>query len=331
MTMGEKALDNSSPLPTFMKAYIKSMRPYYAFITGISGWIGVAFAKFTYPNSYSLTTAIIVLFILFLSWGANQIFNDFLGLQEDRINAPRRPMVTGELHIGYSLSLSVLLIVVGGFISWFLSPIALIPFFLGTILNIAYEYSKGVPFLGNVVFGVMIAMCSAYGYLAMAPDLEIIFTPTRLGALFLVALSNGLMTYYTYFKDVKGDKAAGKITAVVLMGIPKSRILAVLVCFLPSIFLAIFYVNGTLAAVNDPVFLTLASLTLLMQIRTGVNYYLHPTGPKAYFSLSANIQACTATQITIISMFNPILGIVLFIASYVFIRLLFNFHPDEKA
>jgi geranylgeranylglycerol-phosphate geranylgeranyltransferase len=28
------------PMLTFLKAYIKSMRLYYSFVTGIAGWIG---------------------------------------------------------------------------------------------------------------------------------------------------------------------------------------------------------------------------------------------------------------------------------------------------
>ena len=39
---------------TFLRAYFWSMRPYYSFITGIAGWIGVAFARFLYPESVSV-------------------------------------------------------------------------------------------------------------------------------------------------------------------------------------------------------------------------------------------------------------------------------------
>jgi len=81
----------------FWKAYIKSMRLYYAFITGIAGWVGVSFYQFAMPEHYSHARATLLLVMLFLSWGVSQIINDYLGLREDRINAPNRPMVTGEL------------------------------------------------------------------------------------------------------------------------------------------------------------------------------------------------------------------------------------------
>ena len=47
--------------------------------------------------------------MLFLSWGINQIINDYLGLKEDRVNAPNRPMVTGELDPGKALVLTEIL------------------------------------------------------------------------------------------------------------------------------------------------------------------------------------------------------------------------------
>ena len=73
----------------FIACYIRSMRLYYAFITGISGWIGVAFYHFLFPDRADAWRSALILCLLFLSWGINQIINDYLGLKEDRINAPQ--------------------------------------------------------------------------------------------------------------------------------------------------------------------------------------------------------------------------------------------------
>ena len=99
----------------FFKAYVKSMRLYYSFVTGIAGWIGVAYYEFLVKSAseHSIEIAptpekkLVILFLLFLSWGINQIINDYLGLKEDRINAPDRPMVTGELNPKWALLLSI--------------------------------------------------------------------------------------------------------------------------------------------------------------------------------------------------------------------------------
>ena len=79
----------------FIKAYIKSMRLYYSFITGIAGWVGVAYYEYlanlpagarekTIEIIPSEEKKIVILVLLFLSWGINQIINDFLGLKEDK-------------------------------------------------------------------------------------------------------------------------------------------------------------------------------------------------------------------------------------------------------
>ena len=66
-------------LRRFVWAYVKSMRLYYAFITGIAGWIGVSFYGFCMPEHVDLVRNGLILVMLFLSWGINQIVNDYLG------------------------------------------------------------------------------------------------------------------------------------------------------------------------------------------------------------------------------------------------------------
>jgi geranylgeranylglycerol-phosphate geranylgeranyltransferase len=315
----------------FIKSYVRSMRLYYAFITGIAGWIGVAFVRFLYPETTSILKSVIVLSVLFLSWGVNQIINDFLGLKEDRINAPHRPMVTGDLDARSALAVSLVLIAFSLLVTLGMSPWAAVPLVAGIVLNVAYEYAKGVPFLGNIIFGVMISMCTAYGYLAMSPDMSVIFTSSRMSVLFLVALMNGLMTYYTYFKDYAGDKASGKMTAVVLHGIEKSRKIAIIGSLSPSLVFAALKSMGYIEAPVNEVFIFLFIMTLFLQIWTGVLFYKYPTGPKAYYSLVTNFRACTCGQVMLIALFNKELALYLYIATYVFVGFLFNLHEDHKA
>lgn len=135
----------------FLKAYVKSMRLYYAFVTGIGGWLGLSFYEhiaLEYPSAMhelpDLSTKLIILALVFLSWGINQIINDYLGLKEDRINAPERPMVTGQLPPGPALGLSFFFLALTGAFTWFyLQPAAIIPLILGVSLNVLYEYAKG--------------------------------------------------------------------------------------------------------------------------------------------------------------------------------------------
>lgn len=133
----------------FVVAYVKTMRLYYSFITGIAGWIGVSFyfwlkeVRYATPiTSDDYLRGIVVLVILFSSWGVNQIFNDWLGLPEDRVNAPHRPMVSGELNVRWALTTSLTLMGIAAIVSYHLNPWSLIPLFAGFLLNFVYNYSK---------------------------------------------------------------------------------------------------------------------------------------------------------------------------------------------
>lgn len=318
----------------FALAYIKSMRLYYAFVTGIAGWVGVSFYHWLLPQNVNYARSSMILAMLFLSWGINQIFNDYLGLPEDRINAPNRPMVTGELNAKASLWLSSALLVVVLIISFYLNPWSLVPVIAGVLLNILYEYAKAWSLIGNVVFGLSIAMCTAYGFLAAGPTPVPVFTSNRICAFVLVAILNGLMTYYTYFKDYTGDKSAGKRTFIVNHGLNVARKAGVLGAFLPTLTYLLFLSLGWMT-LNDILykqqFVFCALMTVFLQLWTAVLYYRSPVGERTYFCLVTNIRACVAGQITLIAIFNGTLALYLFSASYVFIGFLFDLYKDAKA
>ena len=323
----------------FIIAYIKSMRLYYSFVTGIAGWIGLAFYEYIASSQNtsveiipSISKQIVILTLLFLSWGINQIVNDYLGLKEDRINAPQRPMVTGELNPKKALMVSASLMFFSIFITViYLQPIAIIPALFGSILNIIYEYAKGYGILGNIVFGLMIAMCTVFGFLAAGPIAPPYFTPGQISIVLMVAVINGIMTFYTFFKDYKGDRAAKKNTLVVQFGLRNSRIIALGAAFLPAAIFAILSFLGYINPANNPAFILLGGLALILQLWTGYLYFRYPFGSRTYYSLSANFKACTCGQAAIISLFNTQLSAVLFLSSYLLVGFLFSLHPNSKA
>ncbi len=332
----------------FLKAYVKSMRLYYSFVTGIAGWLGVAFyqyvaelqigeqiARSAVARTIETPTPVekqgVILVILFLSWGINQIFNDYFGLEEDRFNAPERPMVTGELNPHAAMGLSIGLLMVTFVLTWFyLSPIAVIPLVAGVFLNWVYEHAKGYGIWANISFGVMIAMCTIFGFFASGPT-RVYFTIGRTSVLILVGVMNGLMTFFTYFKDYWGDRAAGKRTLVVKYGLRSSRVIGIISSFLPSVLFIIFYfVTGWIAIELNKVFVILGILTVFLQLWTGILYFKNPIGKMTYYSLAVNFRACTCGQAAMVALFNPELGMLLFIFSYVFVGFLFDLHANVK-
>ena len=318
----------------FAFAYVKSMRLYFAFITGIAGWIGVSFYHFLMPQNASYPRSSLILCMLFLSYGINQVVNDYFGLKEDRINAPNRPMVTGELNAKAALMVSVALMAGVIVLSWFLSPWATLPVIAGVLLNILYEFAKSWSLLGNVVFGLSIAMCAAYGFLASGPLPDPVFTSNRVCVFLLVAILNALMTYYTYFKDYRGDAAAGKRTFVVKYGLRTARYAGVAGAFLPTLAFFFFQFMGWLPSADilfQRDFVFCGVVTVFLQLWTAVLFFANPVGRRTYFNLVTNIRACVAGQVTLIAIFNGTLALYLLSASYVLIGFLFDIYKDARS
>jgi len=318
----------------FISAYVRSMRLYFSFVTGIAGWIGVSFYDFCRPGAGDPPRKGLILAMLFLSYGVNQVINDCFGLKEDRVNAPNRPIVNGELDPRSAMLVSVALLGIVGVVSWFLEPWSVAPAAAGVALNVLYEYAKAWSLAGNVVFGLSIAMCMAYGFLASGPPPEVLFTSNRICVFVLVALLNALMTYYTYFKDYKGDKAAGKRTFIVKYGLNTARYAGVAGAFLPTLVFAFFHLMRWLP-LSDVLFMRdfifCAVMTVFLQLWTAVLYFRHPFGERTYFSLVTNVRACVAGQVTIIAIFNGTLALYLLSACYVFIGFLFDLHKDARS
>lgn len=321
-------------LKGFILNYIKSMRLYYAFITGISGWIGVSFYHFIFPERTELGRTSLILVLLFLSWGINQIINDYLGLAEDRINAPNRPMVTGALPAKPALLVTGLSLLVTLVIAWALNPLSVIPLVAGVLLNIVYEYAKAWSLAGNVVFGLMITMCPIFGFLASGPTPEPLFTSNRVSVLALVLMINGVMTYYTYFKDYEGDRLTGKITFVVKYGLQNARYVA-LAAGLFTLCLCLALIGFQALPASDIIykkdFLFVGLTAVLLQCWTGILYFKYPQGPEAYYNLVANFRACAAANCALIAIFDGRTALYLLISSYILIGFFFNFYKDARA
>lgn len=202
----------------FLYYYLRSMRLYYGFVTGTTVLWGIMhaspvnYAHCNRPFSLLDTKAVAALIVGFLAWGVNQVFSDYLDRKEDAVNAPHRPMVTGELAAKPALVLSSVLMGVIGAVSLWISPWALGMLCVGGVLNLAYSRLKSVPVLNVVVYGCAISCCALYGIAAVLGDLRS-SAPEPLenvmDVAFLVLPVHILMCHNSYYKDVPGDRAAG--------------------------------------------------------------------------------------------------------------------------
>jgi len=303
---------------SFLKAYIKSMRPYTLFITGFAGLLGMLVV-----NSYvNLFQKILVLFLLFLSYGINQIVNDLLGLKEDKINAPRRPSVTGELNKTKAIYLTAFIFILGAVLSYYFNPYALIIYFVGYSANFLYEYLKGIPVFGNLWFGATVSLATIYGALAIT-NLTVFeaFSNSNLVYLsFLILLSSSTLCHFTYFKDYLGDKATNKKTLIVLLSPEKSKLVSSIFSIIPFVLLLIIFLFGLWKLESNSIFILLIILTFVVSQLT---FYFCCFNHKKKLVLELNFLTGVLFEISLVALIWPSVAIFSYFLSALFIHIIF--------
>lgn len=310
----------------FIKAYLKSMRPYTFFITGISGLIGMLIVS----SSVNLLQKLVVLILLFSSYGINQIINDLIGTKEDKINAPKRPLISGELNKRKAIIVTIFIFLIGAVLTYWFNPYALIIYFLGYSANFIYEYLKRIPYVGNLWFGLMISLATVYGALAIT-NLTLINTLSNINLLYstiLVALSSSTMCYFTYFKDSKGDKQEKINTLPVILKKKYIKYFNFLMSIIPFLFLVLLFHFKLWLLESNNIFLILIGITFLL---TQYMSYLHSKNLSDYRkALELNFECGVLFQISLIALTYPLLAIILFLFSFLIIKLIFNrMYKDE--
>jgi geranylgeranylglycerol-phosphate geranylgeranyltransferase len=304
----------------FIKAYIKSMRPYSFLITGIGGLIGMLLVE----SSVSLLQKSVVLLLLFTSYGINQIINDLLGAKEDRINAPTRPLVSGELDKKKALIFTFFAFIIGAILTYLFNPYALIIYFTGYLANVIYEYIKGIPLVGNLWFGFMVGLTSIYGALAITnlTLYQILKIPELMGMFFLIALSSSALCYFTYFKDYEGDRQTGIKTLIVSLSPKYARYLNFVMSSIPFVvLLSFFYLNFWNLNPNI-YFLILVPISFILFQCTALVYCFEKYNPKK--ALELNFQSAVLFQTSLITLISPLLAVMLSIASFLIIKIMFR-------
>ena len=281
------------------------MRLYYGFVTLTAGAVGMAL----YQGQSSALVYVFALLILFLSWGVNQIINDYMGRMEDTVNAPQRPMVCGNLNPKRALSVSCAFLLSALIFIIVIRPQACIPLIVGVLLNVVYSYAKGYGILGNFVFGLMIPCCTWFGYLILGGKTEKFFTKYNMLVWIFLVILNILMTNFTYFKDYQGDKKAHKGTLVVKYGPQKVAQFSFIVSFL-VLLMPLFFMK------EWNIFYLLTSLTgCALFIWTGYSYRKNSIGSQTYYNLKYNFAALSVMQASFVCLNYPQLGFLLALLS----------------
>lgn len=318
----------------FVSAYVRSMRLDHAFIIGIAGWTGLACYYFSFPEQIHLLRVFVILSLLILVWGSNQVLIDYLDFTEKCSNASHHPMPGGNLPPTSALVVTVLLLVLVLIAAFKLNPLAIIPLLFGVLLTLLYRHAKKIPVAGNLVLLIIIAVCPIFCFLAAGPGAYPFLTTDRIALLLLLVSINAILIPYASFNNDEINKAAQPPDAAERYSISQLARFCLWTLTFLLILMAVF-VRSNMMPPKDllfvPEFLLLAGATLFLQWWAGCLGVYRLQGSKKHFNMVIKLRACVAGNCTMMAIFNARLAILLLLASYILIEFLFISHKNARA
>lgn len=181
-------------------AYLSIMRPHNCLMTAISVFVGalIVFPSFDLFSSGAIWLAMVAAFLIS---GAGNAINDYVDIEADKINAPRRPIPSGRISKDKALWFSIILFLVGivlaGMVNW---VIFLIAVFNSLLLVIYSTHLQNKLFMGNISISYLVAS----GFLFGGAALSNIAIPAMLAL--LAGLANMAREVVKDLEDMEGDR-----------------------------------------------------------------------------------------------------------------------------
>ena len=270
-----------------MKPYLALARPFTLLppLLGIVSGAVCAWGSAHNPDPSRAVTASVVLTVAlgslcaaFLNAASNAI-NQIYDLEIDRINKPKRPLVTGELSIReawiftwvmYALAiLPTWLVVVYPYTTWrekFFAPLPAHECFFIYIAGMIFTFIYSAPALGRTKRHAILAnltiaiprgcLLKVAGWTMVARALSA--EPWFIGAIFMIFLLGAAST--KDFSDMKGDLAGGCHTLPIRFGVRRAAWMIAPFFVLPWLLMPVGVRYGILT--GNPTFVSLLGLAL---------------------------------------------------------------------
>ncbi len=272
-----------------MKRYIELARPFTLLppLLGIVSGAICAFGSAYNPDpSRNLTSAVVWTVVLgsvcaaFLN-AANNSINQIYDLEIDRINKPKRPLVTGEISIRDAWTFTIIMYILGIVPTWwvvvypyttwgekFRAPLsahecffiylgALVATFLYSVP--AFGRTKAHPIGANLTIAIprgLLLKVAGWTMVARAGFAE----PWFIGAIFMLFLLGAAST--KDFSDMEGDRAGGCRTLPITFGVRRAAWMIAPFFVFPWLLMPVGASTGVLT--GNATFLTLLGIALAL-------------------------------------------------------------------
>lgn len=147
-----------------LKAYFAIIRPINLKLCALSIFVGAVISGSLHPLHKALLACLSGVFIM----AGGNVINDYYDVKIDRINKPQRPLPQELLKAHEALKFSIILFVLGIFLSIFINLSALsLVLFTSTGLILYSSRMKNSVLLGNLLVSLFSALAFIYGGLAV--------------------------------------------------------------------------------------------------------------------------------------------------------------------
>lgn len=199
-------------------AFVRITRPHNAIVAGLAALLGylIATGTFTLP---SLILAMAVAFVT----AAGNVVNDIYDLEIDRINRPDRPIPSGEISLGAAKGYTVVLFAVGIAFAALTTSLCLLIALINSAILVAYAvWLKRTPILGNASVAYLTGSIFLFG--GAFAGIEGLVRNIPIAAItFLATIAREILKDA---EDVDGDTIGGARTLPMIIGIPKTQVVA---------------------------------------------------------------------------------------------------------
>jgi geranylgeranylglycerol-phosphate geranylgeranyltransferase len=183
-----------------MFAYIEILRPINCLIAMLAVIAGGLISAQTLAGLYSMNLFFAIIAVFFIV-GAGNVFNDYVDVEADKINRPKRPIPSGRISKKNALIYSLLLFAIGIIICGFVNTTCFLIALINSLLLVLYSYSfQHKVLLGNIIIGYLVGSVFIFGGAAIG----------NMTLSLILAVLSGLAIFSREIikdlEDIEGDK-----------------------------------------------------------------------------------------------------------------------------
>ena len=187
-----------------MFAYLDIMRPHNAAMSMLAVFIGWILILGFDPSTFVAPQLLLSIIAVFLISGAGNVINDYLDIEADKLNKPKRPLPSGKINPGVALAYAMMLFLTGIVLAGFVNTITFAIAIANSLVLVIYSFLlQNKIFLGNLSIAYLVGSTFLFGGAATG---SLAFLQLPLILMLLSGMATFSREIVKDLEDIEGDK-----------------------------------------------------------------------------------------------------------------------------